>query len=604
MPDSSYTAAATTLAELLNTAAPPMAVPDWQRSYSWGSDQVEVFWADINRFNTAYPDSNIDDQNYFLGSVVMVTAPNDFLLLDGQQRIATATILLAALREARRPLDSDASTRLQNKFIADWDDGTQQKQYSLTLNRYDKEFFRRAIQTESRPTSKATLRSHALIDKAYKFFEKIIDEAVADLSDQDALAWNVRVQNVLLNHVSLVVVKSNDEDNASSVFESLNDRGIGLSTPDLLRNLLLRKATDEQTRDSIVELWLTIFSFFEQGGVDQFLRHYWVSLRGDVKTRSLYRDIKLALESEGTDPLEFSTNLASAAADYRSLRDASDADDAIRRDLESINQLGATMLYPALLAGMSVRSADEDGYRNLVHALLLTFVRHTVILTREGTKLETAIFELAVALRNGETFEAAVAQLRVFSPLLSEVHAAFRTTSVPRAETAKYLLRQLEADSRGTDELILNNNKKVQLEHIYPQTPPSGSRLPNHAQVLNRIGNLTLLDHRLNASIKNADFATKRASAYGTSEINMTLDLVASQSPTWGLTEVSARQDALAQRAAKVWAFDGEEFNLLPDGDPEPPQDDDEIAPESLPEDAESIADDVGDSALDTTDPQ
>jgi uncharacterized protein with ParB-like and HNH nuclease domain len=83
----------------------------------------------------------------------MVNVATKYLLLDGQQRIATATILLSVLREHRRPLKSDASQRLHTKYIADFDDGTQQTQYSVTLNRYDKEFFRKAVQAEGQHSS-------------------------------------------------------------------------------------------------------------------------------------------------------------------------------------------------------------------------------------------------------------------------------------------------------------------------------------------------------------------------------------------------------------------------------------------------------------------
>jgi hypothetical protein len=87
------------------------------------------------------------------------------------------------------------------------------------------------------------------------------------------------------------------------VFETLNDRGIGLSTPDLLRNLLLRRAPDEDTRKRIVAAWQTVLAINEEASVDEFIRHYWVSHRGDVKARKLYREIKDKVINENIESL-------------------------------------------------------------------------------------------------------------------------------------------------------------------------------------------------------------------------------------------------------------------------------------------------------------
>jgi hypothetical protein len=592
MTDTSYTANAQVLAELLTTSSPSIVVPDWQRSYSWKSDQVDVFWADLMRFSKTYPDRNIDNHHYFLGSVVIVSSSTTYLLLDGQQRLATATVLLAALRETRRNLAGPAAIRLQSKFIADWDDASSQMKYSLTLNRYDRDYFRRAIQAESGAAVKPKLKSHGLLRGALDYFVTEISTATAALTPEDALAWNLRVQKVLLDHVSLVVVKSTDEDNAASVFESLNDRGIGLSTPDLLRNLLLRKANNEVERESVVASWLEVFTIFEQGSVEQFLRHYWVSVRGDVKTRSLYRDIKSVIEAENTDPVVFSQTLARSAEDYRKLKDATDGTEGVRRTLEGINQLAASVVYPGLLSALSVRDASEEGFEEFVHTLLVLYVRHSVILGRDNSKLETVVYSTAKALREGGSFGDATQLLQEFAPTLAEFARAFETATLSRTESAKYILEQLELHSRGTDELVLGSNKRVHLEHIYPQTPAVGERLDNHATLVNRIGNHTLLDHRLNMTIKNSRFAEKKAAGYANSELNLTKALLSVEVNLWGKDEIASRQKNLAEQAARVWAWNDEEFELWEATRPDTAAIVAvETSPEDLPEDIEELAD-------------
>ncbi|SKC61805.1 DUF262 domain-containing protein [Plantibacter cousiniae (nom. nud.)] len=592
MPDANYTADAVVLSDLLSTASLPIEVPSWQRSYSWKSDQVEVFWADLKRFNAAHPDDNIDNKQYFLGSIVMVVTPNKYLLLDGQQRLATATILLCALRESRRPVDESGATgRLNTKFIADYDDGSKATQYSVSLNNYDREYFRRAIQAEGVSSVLPKLRSHGLIDQAYKYFLAEIATETKDMSSEQALAYSIRIQDVLLKHFSIVSVKTSDEDTAATVFEALNDRGIGLSTPDLLRSYLLRAANGETERESIVQSWLDIFSLFEETGVEQFLRHYWVSINGDVKTRSLYREMKASFTDHGLDAVGFSTNLALAAVDYRTLKDSSDPDESIKESLEDINQLNATVLYPALMSAFAVRSTvGESALAGFTKDLLILYVRHSLILGRESTRLEAEIYSVAREIRQTSSLRTAAARIRAFAPSISDFVRGFELATVSRTDSAKYVLGKLEMNRRATDELVLANGRKVQLEHIYPQTPQVGQRLPNHSALINRIGNQTLLDHRLNASIKNGNFEAKKTNAYATSELELTKDLLSYGATAWGPEEIRSRQLALAAVAAEVWKFNAAEYadylaQVVPDVAEE------KVMVDSLPEDVENVVD-------------
>jgi len=182
MPDQRYDAQRQTIGTLLSTTSPRIEVPEWQRSYAWGTPQIETFWQDLLAFDGQYPADTISSEEYFLGSIVLVTGGPTNLLLDGQQRLATATILLSVLRDARRAFKADSATRLQNKYISDFDDQSNSTTHVLTLNRYDRDFFRGEIQDEpgtppSRPSP--TLRSHALIRKARQYFEARIAEQSA-----------------------------------------------------------------------------------------------------------------------------------------------------------------------------------------------------------------------------------------------------------------------------------------------------------------------------------------------------------------------------------------------------------------------------------------
>ncbi len=575
MPEQRYEAGRQTIGALLSTTSPRIEVPEWQRSYSWTTEEIEAFWQDLVAFDAQYPDDNIIGEEYFLGSIVLVTGGPTNLLLDGQQRLATATILLSVLRDARRQYSGDAAARLQNKYISDFDDATSTTTHVLTLNVYDRDFFRSEIQDEPqsppvRPTP--TLKSHGLIRKAREYFaERVVEESAKLGGGEAAFQRNLRISRALCDHMSVVAVSSTDEDNAAAVFETLNDRGIGLSTPDLLRNLLLRRAPNDATRDRIVAAWQRVLAINEEASVEEFLRHYWVSNRGDVKARKLYRVIKDTIIAENIDSLAMSLDLAETAPVYRDIVRAREDDPELRRLLEGIRALGAKALYPALLSGYAAE--DEGGkekLRLLASALVALFVRYNVIGGRETTVMETTVYQAAANLRSTKDFGAAVESLAALAPDAEDFINRFQRASVSRVATARYLLREIEHAKRQTQEVAVEGTDRVHVEHIYPQAP-DGPKWPNHAQVINRLGNLTLLGKRLNTSIKNADFATKKTEGYAGSDIVMTKELLSLD--TWDTEAIAKRQRELSDWIVDIWEFPGEMPPAMPDaeaGEPEP----------------------------------
>lgn len=560
MPGDRYEAGRKSIGTLLATTSPRIEVPEWQRSYSWTSEEIEAFWQDLMDFDRRYSGDAINGEEYFLGSVVLVTRATSNLLLDGQQRLATATILLSVLRDAYRQYSDSAATRLQNKYISDFDDATQATRHVLTLNVYDRDFFRTEVQDDPiRPSRRAPeLRSHGLIRRAREYFANRVKAEGDELGGgKRAFDRYLRISHVLLEHMSVVAVASSDEDNAAAVFETLNDRGIGLSTPDLLRNLLLRREPDVDTRNRIVAAWQTVLAINEEASVEEFLRHYWVSERGDVKARKLYREIKDKVVAEDMSSLRFSQDLADAAPVYRDIVRARDDDPDLQRLLEGIRALGAKAVYPVLLSGYAVADGD-DGKRHLkllASALTAMFVRYNVIAGRETTVMESAVYEAAASLRKTRDFDAAITALAALAPDGADFVAQFRRASVSRIATARYLLREIEHAKRRTQELSVDGTDRVHVEHIYPQTPV-GVKWPKHAQLINRLGNLTLLGKRLNISIRNADFQTKKRDGYAGSDILMTKELLRFEK--WDAAAVDERQRQLSSWVFGIWKFPGE----------------------------------------------
>jgi hypothetical protein len=551
---SRYVPAKRTIGELLTITNPPIIVPEWQRNYSWTTSEVETFWQDLLRFDRTYPDANIEEEEYFLGSIVMVDVNTAHKLLDGQQRIATSAILISVVRDFLAPNDRNAANRVSNRYLMDFDDARNRNIYKLTLNRYDRDFFRREI-LESRDANYVapvpTMESHNLIRKAREFFTRAFEGGAAQFATPaESRQWALRILAVLTNHFSVVAVISEDEDNAATVFETLNDRGIGLSTPDLLRNLLLRRSEQEPEREEIIDLWRVILEIESDAKLTTFLRHYWISREGDVKTQSLYREIKHNIEENHVSSLAFSRDLRDASIVYRDLLAGRDDDEQLSVMLSDVAVLGASLLYPAMLSAYEV--CDKPQMKSFVQALLTTYVRHSIIGGRENSRLEAVLYQIARDLRQGLQIDQAIVQLRNFAPADEVFKAVFASASISKIAAVRYILKQIEQHLRTTEELDVASPSRVHVEHIYPQTPREGERWGEHVAYINRLGNLTLLSRRFNVTLRNAPFSDK-APVYGESDIVLTRHLAEHQE--WSPAAIEERQSGFAELAPLIWSF-------------------------------------------------
>lgn len=554
MPADFFTTEKRTLGVVLSNTTPPLRVPDYQRDFSWEEPQIAEFWTDLRLFDTTYPGTNILGREYFLGAAVFVNNQSFHLILDGQQRLATATILLAALRDKIREYKLDAATQVQTSYISFQDHLTGERSPKLQLNEYDRSFFRDLIQTfplVGAPPA-ATKRSHRLIRKAHEYFVARVGESWDEKGGgENGFKWAARIVKTLTDHVSLVAVVSTDEDNASSIFETLNDRGIGLSTADLLRSWLLRNSPAGD-REEIIECWSEIF---ESAGVgeaaENLIRLSWVSRKGDVKERSLYKIISTSLRTTHTTPVAYSRELRDDATIYRRIRDGDTTETKERDVWTGLGALRAQSGYALLIS--AYRMLDEVSRRRITAALFSLIVRHNVICDRDRAKFETAVFAAAQSVSNGRGEAGALAILRALSPADPDVRNSFPNLAFTRAQTgaAHIFFRAIEYTLRNTEELIIATPEKVHLEHIYPQKPEAASRLPNHEDYVGRAGNLTLLGKRLNEEARNLAFATKKDRFYSQSDLYLNRPLLTLDA--WTTAHIDARQEELCDLAIATW---------------------------------------------------
>lgn len=543
------------IGELLALTNPAIIVPDWQRNYSWRDEHVETLWNDLTSFSDRVGTPIADE--YFFGSVVLVNAAHQrLLLLDGQQRLATCSILLSAIRDTLVSLDLKLSNYLQDNYLCAFDPIKNDIINKLQLNVYDRDFFKRLIsiqREEGYVEPVPDYASHHMIKGARTYFLRVIEVRSNGMLPAEKVRWLRRVVDILTNHFTVIAAYSDDENKAAEVFETLNDRGIGLSTPDLLRNFVIRRAPDAQKQD-VVSRWEDVIAFETDTEIKGFLRHYWISNHGDVKTQSLYREVKSVIEHQDIASAALSTELSDAAKLYRRIKNAeadTEADADILSAIDSIGA-GASILYPAILSIFNTLKSDE--ITKALTALLNIYTRDGIIGGIENSILENRFHRAARDLRNHLSVGQFCADLAKGALGDDEVRNRFERLSLTQNGPRRYLLHRIELAKRGTEELTLNPPSKVHVEHIYPQTPIAGQRLANHDRVVNRLGNLSLLDKRINAGIRNGVFAAKKPS-YAKSEITITKELVAYDD--WTEDRIAVRQAEFAGMAPGLWPIVG-----------------------------------------------
>ncbi|MGW2018936.1 DUF262 domain-containing protein [Streptomyces sp. NPDC001927] len=583
-------AARQTLGQLIGANNPPVEVPDdSQRQYAWGKREVDTYWADIQKFMRARRTGTKASSEYFIGPIVTITDDKitSRSLLDGQQRLTTSTILIAAIRDTLGTMASTEArvmaNNIQRDYIARKDGRHSQPQYFLTLSLFDRDFFKDYIQDWNETTGKISQTeipsrpSHKLIQDAYTIFEGHISASLTSIpSDDERIDWLEELRDCLVKGLVFVEVQTPTSSDANEVFETINSRGKDLSTVDLVRNFLMEKSRNDDEKDRVNTAWRSLLDGFERReDIEKFLRHFWVAGHGDVRSHSLYTTIRKELTQRFDAELPryevrtFAAELQNASGKYIELITSGTGLEALDSLLDEVKTLGADAAYPLLLA-VSTKSENSE-VAKIAQALISYYVRWTVVGRRESTLLEEKLFDLAKQVSSGISLSTAFEQIVSWTPDDAAFQSDFEKTQIPRSTQARYLLTAIEQFLRqrdGVDDVMVAGTNTVHVEHIYPQSPEAEYRLNDHAAWVNRIGNQTLLHGRKNRIASNKAYPEK-ADAYGSSSFLITQEtgvgrLWDADGDGWRTRGIQERQADLAKLAIDVWPIGTRDANRLP----------------------------------------
>jgi hypothetical protein len=531
-----------------------LAVPPFQRSYSWLEEQVEEFWDDL----VGALDSANGKTTYFLGTVVLASDEDEASdhVIDGQQRLATTTILLACIRDAFRIRnDRERADVIDGRYLQHADIETLEKEPRIKLNGEDRPYFDSLIIRGE--VAKARIQSHVRIRDAHKLLGSRLDR---DLSaSPNATARLTQWVSFLANRVTILLIEASGYGDAFTIFETLNDRGKPLTVSDLLRNHLMSVAPNKVSR--LQQNWqsaLTSLGLTEEDDVFvTFIRQHWASSRGSVREKDLYREMKTKLSTPAS-VLGYGDELTASAEIYAGLLDEGSAFwNGWRKDIPKVigvlNTLALSQFRPLALAVidcMSGKARDQ-----ILVSLLNWTVRGVIVGGVGGGVAERAYSSAATQLRDGKlkSRDDILVALVQIVPSDSDFRNEFSRASISRPQVARYLLTALSLSLQGRSDAAVDGGAEahtMRLRYLVdPKKDPSlyagidRERIP---ALQKRLGNLLI------ESTSGPQVATP-ASRLLAPDARMIES--APPRPTKGITEpaIRARQEWMAELAVATW---------------------------------------------------
>jgi hypothetical protein len=551
-----------------------LRVPEHQRDFSWEEQDVRQFLEDvIGATETGAPD-------YFVGLIVLL-GPHDnaWQILDGQQRLATVTMIYSAIRHwlSNREGYAEDAEQIASEFIALRKLGggqsprlvlnveNQSAFFELVVERCPDDELMRQVREAPKRSSKRLLAEAARLCRSL-----VGDYAANGASNTDEQALRLfELVTYLEERVKVVVLDVVSETNAFIIFESLNARGNELSALDLVKNHIFGNAGAEGM-DQVRPLWAMMAERIEDKDADDFLRVFWTSRFGRVQKRQLYERIKAEFAGQA-GALGLASELAAASERYLALDDPSHEvwstyGPVCSRWIEALELLGNRQVRVPIMA--AIGSFDQEKMESLLWLLTVLTVRYQTVGRRRTGALEITCARMANLVWQGQLRTDADLwdSVRSIMPTDEEFRGDFLRYSEKTASRVAYFLGQLEKtfrqtqglEARGLDEVSHHpSDADVIMDFVLPREPSGEwSRvLQTDPGVLDerlfRLGNRCLLEAELDDhNAKPLSFGSA-ARFYAQSEFLLT-KMVADEGE-WGRRQIESRQVRLTDLAVQTW---------------------------------------------------
>jgi len=541
--------------------SPQFVIPIYQRTYSWTEKECQQLWDDILTAG-----SKEDISAHFIGAVVyiekgiyQVTTQSPLLVIDGQQRLTTVSILLEALARHvadKEPIDGFSAKKIRNYYLLNaLEEGD--REFKLLLTRTDRETLLALMKQRSFPENNS-LR----IEASFDFFINQIKNLGNKLEELCKGLNKLMIVDIALNR---------DQDNPQLIFESMNSTGRELSQADLIRNYVLMGLNTDHQNQLYQEHWRPMEEEFGQEGYgehfDSFMRHFLTIKTGDIpKIRAVYEAFKLysrqpEIASQGVDALV--AEIHKFAKYYCAMALKKERNKELAKAFKDLRELRVDVVYPLLLAlydDYENNILNQDDFCEVVRLVESYVFRRAVCSIPTNSLNKTfATFNKAIQKeRYLESIKANFSLLKSYRrfPDDREFQREIKIRDLYNFPRRSYWLRRIENHNRKEMVPV----EEYTIEHILPQNSNLSQKWRQdlgdeweriQETYLHTLGNLTLTGY--NSEYSDRPFAEKRDMSIGFKQSPLKLNEGLGGLEIWDEAAINDRAEKLAELATDVW---------------------------------------------------
>ncbi len=533
-----------------------LVIPIYQRVYSWEKEQCEQLWDDIIKIGG---DDKMD--GHFIGSILYVLdgithSDNTLLIIDGQQRLTTITLLLTALRnhlsDEVKILEKFSREKIESYLINSDKDGD--KKFKLILSEPDRDTLLSLIDENRGKPSEPSLK----IMENFKLFEKWIRK------NTDKLETIFKgLEKLMIVWIAL----KKEKDDPQLIFESMNSKGIELTQTDLIRNYIIMETEIEKQEGFYNQYWRAMEEDFKQNETlfNQFVRHYLTIKTKEIPNiNKVYEALKDYRQKEGIGIEALLQDLQKYCGYFCQIVFKKEADKDLNKALGFLVDLEMDVVYPLLLELYSDYSDGVLSKQDFIPIIYLTesYICRRAVCGLGANSLNKIFASFTKKINKDQYLESIKAHFLSLEttkgkfPKDSEFKKLFITIDFYHFKKTKYFLERLE--NFDTKEPV--DTQECTIEHIMPQILTEewkrdlGENFKAiHEKYLHTIGNLTLTGY--NEKYSNNSFQEKRNMEKGFNQSPLRLNQSLKDLEPFGEKKIEKRANDLADWALKIWTY-------------------------------------------------
>ncbi len=557
------------LIEYMDGSKKRFIIPVYQRNYDWKIENCKQLYNDLVKV------VKNEQKNHFFGSIVSVYEPSgrntDFLVIDGQQRLTTVSLLLLAMynlmeKGVIQPEEPSLKEQIYEDFLVD---KYQPKETRMKLKpiKNDQNAFGKLFGDERDYIQGSNLTTN------YSYFYDRIQKQEITIDQLFDAVCKLEIINITLNN----------EDNPQLIFESLNSTGLDLSEGDKIRNFILMGLPADKQNDYYERYWNKIEEYTKYD-VSAFIRDYLSIKQLEIPSqRKIYSSFKDYVESVSIETKQLLEDLLEYARRYYILLAGNTGNKVLDACIYRLNRLETTVTRPFFLEVLRLYDEKKISMEQVGESFLITekylfrrtvcdlptnalnkifLMLHREIVRYDGTENDY-VEKLKYALLSKKE--------RARFPDDDEFAAAFseRQIYLMNAKNKIYILERLENAGTAEDKDIYRHCDagEYSIEHIMPRhlTPAWVEELgENYQKVhevwLHRIANLTLVAATYNSRYSNSSFEEKKSMKNGFSDSGIRLNAFVEKQNHWTEAEMKERSRSLTKEALEIWNLPKTEY--------------------------------------------